>query len=195
VSVVRESIKFGIRALATVAVAPAILSYRLRSPVMGRERALLGSTQALALVPGLLGQYLRRAFLSHVLAYCGPNAVVEWGTCFSDPDTRIDDYAYIGPNCHIGFAHIERDVLIAPCVHIPSGSAIHGTADLDEPIRNQQGVRACVRIGANSWIGSAAVVMADVGAKTIVGAGAVVNKPLPGGVIAAGVPARVVRQR
>jgi acetyltransferase-like isoleucine patch superfamily enzyme len=37
--------------------------------------------------------------------------------------------------------------------------------------------------------------MADVGPKTIVGAGAVVTTPLPGGVIAAGVPARVVRQR
>jgi virginiamycin A acetyltransferase len=195
VSAFRDAIKLGIRVLATLAVVPALVSYRLRSPLMGRERALLGSTQALALIPGLLGQYLRRAFLSHALAYCGPHAVVEWGTCFSDPETRIDDYAYIGPNCHIGFAHIERDVLIAPCVHVPSGGAIHGTADLNEPIRNQQGVRACVRIGANSWIGSAAVVMADVGARTIVAAGAVVNKPLPGGVIAAGVPARVVRQR
>jgi acetyltransferase-like isoleucine patch superfamily enzyme len=44
-----------------------------------------------------------------------------------------------------------------------------------------------------SWIGSNAVVMADVGAGCIVGAGAVVTRPLPPRVLAAGVPARVVR--
>ena len=37
--------------------------------------------------------------------------------------------------------------------------------------------------------------MADVGRDTIVGAGAVVTRPLPDRVIAGGVPARVVRQR
>ena len=41
---------------------------------------------------------------------------------------------------------------------------------------------------------AAAVVMADVGRDTIVGAGAVVTRPLPDRVIAAGVPARVVRE-
>ena len=38
-----------------------------------------------------------------------------------------------------------------------------------------------VRIGAGAWIGSAAVVMADVGANSIVGAGSVVTKPHSGG--------------
>ena len=33
-----------------------------------------------------------------------------------------------------------------------------------------------MRIGAGAWIGSAAVVMADVGRDTVVGAGAVVTK-------------------
>jgi acetyltransferase-like isoleucine patch superfamily enzyme len=37
--------------------------------------------------------------------------------------------------------------------------------------------------------------MADVGPNAVVGAGAVVTKPLPGWVVAAGVPARVVRVR
>ena len=40
-----------------------------------------------------------------------------------------------------------------------------------------------------------AVVMADVGDQTIVGAGAVVTTPLPDRVVAAGVPARVVKSR
>ena len=50
-------------------------------------------------------------------------------------------------------------------------------------------------IGAGAWIGSAAIVIADVGPGTIVGAGSVVTKPLPANVIAAGVPAKVLRPR
>ena len=44
-------------------------------------------------------------------------------------------------------------------------------------------------------IGSAAVVMADVGADTIVGAGTVVTAALPARVVAGGVSARVLRNR
>jgi virginiamycin A acetyltransferase len=192
---VRGGLKSFARGLATLAVLPALASFYLRAPLIGRNRALLASTQALGLLPGLPGQYLRRAFLARVLAHCAPTASVEWGTLFSDAGTYIDEYVYIGPNCHIGLAHIERDVLIAPCVHIPSGRHTHGTDDPGVPLRNQSGVRQCVRIGANAWIGSAAVVMADVGARTIVGAGAVVTRPLPEHVVAAGIPARVVRTR
>jgi acetyltransferase-like isoleucine patch superfamily enzyme len=62
-------------------------------------------------------------------------------------------------------------------------------------MRDQAGTPQLVRIGAGAWIGGAAVVMADVGANTIVGAGAVVTKPLPDGVVAGGVPARVLYNR
>jgi acetyltransferase-like isoleucine patch superfamily enzyme len=44
-------------------------------------------------------------------------------------------------------------------------------------------------------IGSGAIVMANVGHNSVVGAGSVVTKPLPDNVVAAGVPARVIRQR
>lgn len=190
-----NAFKGAARGVATVLVTPALFSYYLRARLYGRERALLASTQALGLVPGLIGQYVRRAFLAQVLSHCAASAVVESGTLFSDPETRIDAYAYIGPNCHIGYAHIEHDVLIAPGVQIPSGGRIHGTADPDTPLRNQPGERVCVRVGANSWIGGAAIIMADIGPATIVGAGSVVTTPLPGRVLAAGVPARVIRER
>jgi acetyltransferase-like isoleucine patch superfamily enzyme len=50
-----------------------------------------------------------------------------------------------------------------------------------------------VKIGRGSWIGSAAIVMADVGEQSIIGAGSVVTQPVPSRVLAAGVPARVIR--
>ena len=190
----REAIKAAVRGTATLVVVPALCSFLIRARILGSDRALMASTQALGLIPGLLGQYLRRAFLQRVLAHCASTAAIEFGTSFSDVATRIGDHTYIGPNCHIGYADIGPDVLIAPCVHIPSGGHTHGS-DPDMPIRNQEGVRRCVHIGANSWIGSAAVVMADVGAQSIVGAGAVVTRPIPPRSVAAGVPARVVRGR
>lgn len=190
-----DALKTAVRAVATLLVLPALFSYALRARLYGRDRALVASTQALGLLPGLFGQYVRRAFLARVLAHCAASAVVEWGTLFSDPDTRIDDHAYIGPNSHIGYAHIEHDVLIAPGVQIPSGGRIHGTSDPDAPLRNQPGTRRCIRIGANSWVGAAAVIMADIGPAAIIGAGSVVTKPIPGRVVAAGVPARVIRAR
>ena len=191
----RGSLKAIAGALATLAVLPQCLSFAIRSVVFGRDRALEGSTQALSLVPGLVGQYLRRAFLARVLeGGCASSATIEFGTIFSQAGARIDDNVYVGPRCHLGLVHLERDVLVAAAVHIPSGPQTHGT-DPSRPIREQEGDRRLVRIGAGSWIGSNAVVLADVGRGSVVGAGAVVTQPIPDGVIAAGVPARVVRQR
>jgi acetyltransferase-like isoleucine patch superfamily enzyme len=191
----RELLKALARAAATVAVAPALTSYWIRSAIVGRDRALQGSTQALALVPGILGQYLRRAFLTRALARFHSSAVVEFGTIFSQADAEIGENAYIGAHCHLGLVHIGRDALLAGGVHVPSGGRSHGIDDVLVPIRDQAGSPSLVRIGAGAWIGSAAVVMADVGRDTVVGAGAVVTRPVPDRVVVAGVPARIVRSR
>jgi acetyltransferase-like isoleucine patch superfamily enzyme len=191
----RDVLKSAARALAFVIVAPALISYAVRSGVLGKDRALEGSSQLLSLAPGVLGQYLRQAFLARVLAHCAPTATVSFGTIFSKAGARIDENAYVGPGCFLGLVHIERDVLIGSGVHITSGRQTHGTGDVTKPIREQEGQPTLVRVGAGAWIGSGAIVMADVGANSIVGAGAVVTKPVPDAVMAAGVPATVVRQR
>lgn len=191
----REALKALARALAIVAALPAIVSYRIRAPFLGADRALEGSSQALALIPGLIGDYIRRAFLGTALARCHHTATVQFGTIFSQAGARIDENAYVGPRCHIGLAHLERDVLLAAGVHVPSGAMTHGTDEVERPIREQPGAKTMVRIGEGSWIGSGAVVMADVGRHCVIGAGAVVTKPLPDFVIAGGVPAKVIRSR
>ena len=191
----RESLKAIAHGVALVAVTPALVSFWIRSWILGRDRSLEHSTQALALVPGLYGQYMRRAFLRRALAYCDRSALIEFGTIFSSAGARIDAHAYVGPYCAIGLVHIEHDVMVAPAVQIPSGRLTHGISDPTTPMRVQAGMPQLVRIGAGTWLGGAAVVMADVGANTIVGAGAVVTKPLPDGVVAGGVPARVLYNR
>lgn len=180
---------------ATVMIAPVLLSYRLRAALMGSDRALEGSTQLLSLAPGVLGQYLRRAFLARALASCDRSVTVEFGTLFSQAGAVIEADAYVGPHCHIGLVHIERDALVAAGVHIPSGPDTHGISDLTRPIRLQPGTRRRVRVGAGAWICSGAIVLADVGRDSVVGAGSIVTRPVPDNVVAAGAPARVVRRR
>lgn len=191
----REAAKALARGAALIAMLPALFSFWVRSRIMGGDRALQGSTQALAMLPGLMGQYLRRAFLSRVLAECHPTATIEFGTICSKTGARLEAHAYIGPRCHLGLVHIGREALLAAGVHVPSGPLSHGIDDAGVAIRDQAGAPRVVSIGAGAWIGSAAVVMANVGCHTIVGAGAVVTRPVPDCVVAAGVPARVQRSR
>ena len=191
----RNVLKLTVHALAWLAVTPSVISWRLRAGAIGKDRALEASSQAWALVPGLAGQYLRRAFLSRTLRACARTATIEFGTLFSSTAASIGERAYIGPRCHIGWAVIEADVLLAAGVHVPSGARTHGIDDPTLPIRDQPTLKTPVRVGAGSWVGSGAIVMADVGRDTVIAAGAVVSRAIPDRAIAAGVPARVIRHR
>jgi acetyltransferase-like isoleucine patch superfamily enzyme len=187
--------KLAARAIANLAAMPFLLIHALKIPILGKERALEGSTQLLAILPGLSGEYVRRAFLAWTIAQCHPSATISFGTILSKSATRIGENAYIGPYCSLGSVTIERDALVATGVHVLSGGRMHGTDDLSRPIRQQPGEFVHVTLGAGCWIGAGAVVMVDVGRDAIVGAGAVVTQPVPAAAIAVGVPARVIRQR
>lgn len=180
---------------AVVIVSPMLVAYRINTLLLGPDRALESASQTLAFLPGLTGVFLRRAFLSQVLANCHPTAEVSFGTLLSQTGAEIGENVYIGPRCHLGFVRIEKDALIAAGVHIPSGGRTHTFSDPARPIREQGGERQQVIIGEGAWIGSGAIVLANVGKGTVVAAGAVVTRPLPENVIAAGVPARIIRHR
>jgi maltose O-acetyltransferase len=53
-----------------------------------------------------------------------------------------------------------------------------------------------VAIGANAWLGGGAIVLPgrSVGENSVVGAGSVVTRDIPGNVVAAGNPARLIRE-
>jgi acetyltransferase-like isoleucine patch superfamily enzyme len=121
--------------------------------------------------------------------------VIEFGCLLSKADARLGENAYIGPMSQLGLVDIERDVLIASGVQIPSGPLTHGIADLERPIREQEGSPRRIRIGVGAWVGAGAVVLADVGDGSVVASGSVVTSPVPERVIAGGVPARVLRAR
>jgi len=169
--------------------------YGVHACVAGRRRAFPGWSQAFALLPGTCGAYLRRAFYRLVLARCGRDACISFGTVLSHPATSIGRAAYVGAYCCLGEVTLEDDVLLSSGVSVTNGSAQHGTQRLDVPMREQPGAWPRITIGRDSWIGERAVVMADVGCGCVIGAGAVVTHPVPDYAVAVGVPARVVRYR
>jgi acetyltransferase-like isoleucine patch superfamily enzyme len=147
------------------------------------------------LIPGLTGEYVRRAFYRFVFPQCSNGATINFGTVFSHPTCSIGRNAYVGVFCCLGEVTLEDDVLIGSHVSIMNGSAQHGIDRLDIPIREQPGRWPHITIGRDTWIGDRAVIMANVGCHCVIGAGSVVTKPIPDYAIAVGNPARIVRMR
>jgi len=86
---------------------------------------------------------------------------------------------------------VGADVQIGPNVQL-----LTATHELDTERRRAGWERALpVTIGDNVWLGGGVIVCPGVtiGADTVVGAGSVVTKDLPAGVLAVGSPARVIR--
>lgn len=110
-------------------------------------------------------------------------------------DTEIGDGVYIGPQCNIGLCKIEDNCTVGSGVHILSGKHQHFFDDPDKTVQQQGGILEKVVIGEDTWIGNGAIVMVNVGRKCVIGAGAVVNRPVPDYSIVAGNPARVVGKR
>jgi maltose O-acetyltransferase len=114
------------------------------------------------------------------------------------------DYGYqtfIGTGCFLNYGVVALDVAridIGDDVQIgPLVQLLTPTHPVEpEPRRAGWEAAEPIAIGDNVWLGGGAIVCPGVtiGADTVVGAGAVVTRDLPAGVVAAGVPARVIRQ-
>lgn len=144
--------------------------------------------------PGLPGLYLRRAYYRLTLDACTPDYFMGFGAFFSHRQARVSEGVYIGPYAIIGSAALGESCLIGSRVSILSGPDLH---ELDEDgnwTEANLGRMRQIEIGHHAWVGEAAVIMADVGARAMVAAGAVVSSPVPPGVVVAGNPARFVRR-
>ena len=185
-------LKAALNVVATVAVFPCVATCWLESKLRpGAEIVFMFWTQVLALSPGFPGIFFRRAFYRLTLESCGINCTVGFGAFFSHRTARVDDDVYVGPYAVVGSANLGAGCLIGTRASLLSGLGHHQLGDdgkwhLDPVISR-------ITIGANVWVGEAALVMADVGEGTLVAAGAVVSSPVAAGVVVAGNPARFVR--
>jgi acetyltransferase-like isoleucine patch superfamily enzyme len=109
----------------------------------------------------------------------------------------IDDDVSFGPNCVVyewrAGGRIGAGSMLAAGV-ILSG-VNHGMNPEAGPYRDQPAQALPVDIGRNVWIGMNSTVMpgVSIGDNSVIGAGSVVTRPIPSGVIAYGNPCRVIR--
>jgi virginiamycin A acetyltransferase len=190
----KAALKKIIHILSMLLVSPLIITHILVQ-LLRKEGIFIFATQLLSIVPGKLGSYLRIAFNRVTMTYCDMETVIGFATLFSQIDTEIHKGVYIGPQCNIGMCSIGENTLIASGVHIISGSNQHSFSDLSTPIQQQGGTYTKVSIGKDCWIGNGALVFANIGDHSIIGAGSVVTKDIPANSIAAGNPARILRSR
>jgi maltose O-acetyltransferase len=129
------------------------------------------------------------------------------GDLAEDVVIRPPFYCEYGTRVSIGArTFVNYDCLMLDVAPIAIGSAcqlatrvqlLTATHPIDpEPRRIGWESAEPVVIGDNVWLGGGVIVCPGVtiGDDTVVGAGAVVTRDLPSGVVAAGVPARVVRE-
>ncbi|QDT14223.1 acyltransferase [Alienimonas californiensis] len=191
----RTGAKRGVDLLAAAVTLPAWAAYRLSAAALGAERAFPGYAQAFALLPGLCGVTLRRAFFRQTLRACGRDVHVGFGALLTSPETTLGARCYVGPYCVLGAVDVGEDALLGSAVSVTNGGRQHGIDRLDMPVREQPGEWPRVAIGRDAWVGDRAVVMADVGEQAVIAAAAVVTGPVGPRQIMAGVPARAIGER
>ena len=120
--------------------------------------------------------------------------------------TEIGEQTFINRGCVImDNAHVKigSQTLIAPNVQIlTAGHPIRADERCVYPYPDNPGQMnfvnkaAPITIGNNCWIGAGAIIVPGVtiGDRTTIGAGAVVTKDIPSDCVAAGNPARVVKE-
>jgi virginiamycin A acetyltransferase len=149
--------------------------------------------QALALAPGIPGSYLRVAYYSMTLRSCSLESHIGIGSFFAHAHASVGHRVYIGSLCILGQTTIGDRTQIASGVQILSGRRQHGRSPDGRIEGAEEGVFEVISVGADCWIGAGAIVMAEIGEGTTIGAGSVVTRPIPARSVAVGNPARVVK--
>ncbi len=108
---------------------------------------------------------------------------------------EIGENTFINYGCSIAATQsvkIGRDCSIGTYV-IMMDNDFHG---LEPDKRNEMPPSMPISIGNNVWLGARVIVLrgVSIGDDTVIAAGSVVTKDIPAGVIAAGTPAKIVRE-
>jgi virginiamycin A acetyltransferase len=176
--------------LLQVLVSPLILACEIERRLGNGERVFVCCGELLALLPGLPGSMLRKAFYAATVRACAARAYIGFGSMIVHRNASVGDDVSIGPYGIIGTVRIGDGVKIASRVSIMSGRHQHhataGGEALGVPIFSE------VTVGAGAWIGEGAIVMANIGRAAVVGAGSVVVRDVPDGATVVGNPARQV---
>jgi maltose O-acetyltransferase len=138
---------------------------------------------------------LQRSLLERLLGSIGEGTIIR-------PPLQVDygSQTTIGARTFVNFGLVALDVAritIGDDVQIgPHVQLLTPTHPVEPgPRRDKWEAAEPITIGDNVWLGGGVIVCpgVSIGADTVVGAGSVVTKDLPAGVVAVGNPARVIR--
>ena len=191
----RRLLKSAVDGVCLVIVVPAAALCAAETKLGPRAETMFTAwAQAFALVPGVAGVFLRRAFYRLTLEACGSSFCIGFGAMFTHRAAAIEQDVYVGPYALIGSCRLGRGALIGSRSSILSGGSLHtldasgrwAATDINRLHR--------VDIGAYAWIGEASVIIADIGTSAMVAAGSVVSSAVPAHTMVGGNPARFVRR-
>jgi virginiamycin A acetyltransferase len=191
---VRSALKFAIDAICFVLIVPAAATAMLEARLLpSSERVFAMWAQALALVPGVPGVFVRRAYYRLTLHKASARFSVGFGSFFSHRGVVIEEDVYIGALSIVGSSILRKGCSIGSKSSVISGSRLHarerdGSWAPSDLQRLEQ-----IEIGEHALIGEGCLVMANVGRCALVAAGAVVSGRVAPNVVVAGNPARFVR--
>ena len=148
----------------------------------------------MAILPGMPGAFLRRAFYHLTLEKCSLHCHIGFGSIISHRCTTIEKHAYIGSYALIGNAHLGEHCLIGSRVSILSGEALHVLDNHGMWTPYSSELLSRVSISRNVWVGEGAIISADIGESSMVGAGSVITSNIKSKIMVAGNPARFVKK-
>jgi len=138
----------------------------------------------------------RTAILQELLGRMGDRVQIESPFyCDYGENIEVGDRVFINFGCVLldcAMIRLGDNVMLAPYVQLYTG---HHPIDARERIKGPE-LASPITIGENAWLGGGVIVCPGVtiGADTTIGAGSVVTKDIPPGVLAVGNPCRVVRR-
>jgi virginiamycin A acetyltransferase len=148
--------------------------------------------QSFSVVPGFPGVFLRAAFYKLTLEDCSIDSSIAFGSFFSRRRVIVASNVSIGSYCIIGQARIGSRTQISSHVEIP-GVRQHSRDAQGRLSDSSATEESYINIGADCWIGASAIIMANVGDQSTIGAGSVVVNDIPAQRVAVGVPAKAIK--
>lgn len=144
-------------------------------------------------------QFIRNIFFKLSLKNFGEKSTIDYKTYIRYPShVRIGSHTTINRGCRLITSWHYKDVEISIGDHVAVAPEVcFLAAGHDYTRKNLPNTAASIRVADYVWIGARSIILQGVtiGEGAVIAAGAVVTKDIPPYVVAAGVPAEIIKER